>query len=300
MTALRRPMGQTAGMKMRRIAPAVVSLLAVVSLAIAPAAQAAPVVSLTSQQLTDAGFPQTPNVTGWGGTAQVSKSTAAQWADIVISGTAPQNAAVGQLLTLQRYLPTNTTGTGTFKDLNVTTTVQANRNFTMHVQLGLVGTFGYRVGYSTGGASPEFVAFQFQLTTTGGKAGKATNGSATAVHMTSKQLARAGFTKGVNVVGWGGTATISTSAAKAGTPVTISGKAPDAIKPGTALQLERFVATDKLGSGHFEPLGIQTVVKDDRNFSLTFEVNQRGVYGYTLGAGVGQEWVGMEFQLRTR
>ena len=293
-------MGQTSDMKTRLIVPVVLGLVSLVGIALAPAAQADNVVTMTSQQLTDAGFPTTPNVVGWGGTAQVSKSTAAQWADIVISGTAPQSAAVGQLLTLQRYLPTNTTGTGTFKDLNVTTTVQSNRAFTMHVQLGLVGTFGYRVGYSTGGASPEFVAFQFQLTTTGGKPGKATNGSATAVHMTSKQLTRAGFTKTVNVVGWGGTATISASAAKAGAPVTITGKAPDVIKPGTALQLERFVATDKLGSGHFEPLGIQTIVKDDRSFSLTFEVNQRGVYGYTLGAGVGQEWVGMEFQLRTR
>lgn len=287
-------------MRTRLIAPVVVGLVSLAGFIAAPAAQAANVVTMTSQQLTDAGFPTTPNVVGWGGTAQVSKSTAAQWADIVISGTAPQSAPVGQLLTMQRYLPTNTTGTGTFKDLNVTATVQTNRSFTMHVQLGLTGTFGYRVGYSTGGASPEFVAFQFQLTTTGGKAGKATNGSATAVHLTSKQLARAGFTKAVNVVGWGGTGTISTSSTKAGAPVTITGKAPDQVKPGTVLQLERFVATDKLGSGHFEPLGIQTIVKDDRSFSLTFEVNQRGVYGYTLGAGVGQEWVGMEFQLRTR
>lgn len=292
-------MAHNDGMRMRVIAP-IVALTTIAGLALAPASQAAPVVTLTSQQLTDAGFPTTPNVTGWGGTAQVSKSSAPAWADIVITGTAPQSAAVGQLLTLQRYLPTNTTGTGTFKDLNITTTVQSNRAFTMHVQLGLVGTFGYRVGYSTAGASPEFVAFQFQVTTTGDKPGKATNGSATAVHLTSKQLTRAGFTKTVNVVGWGGTATISASAAKAGAPVTITGKAPEAIKPGTALQLERFVATDKLGSGHFEPIGAQTIVKDDRTFTLTFEVNQRGVYGYTLGAGVGQEWVGMEFQLRTR
>lgn len=281
-------------------APAVVSLAALAAVAIAPAAQAAPVVTLTSQQLIDAGFPQTPNVTGWGGTAQVSKSTAAQWADVVITGTAPQSTPVGQVLTMQRYLPTDMTGTGTFKDLNVTTTVQSNRAFTMHVQLGLVGTFGYRVGYSTGGASPEFVAFQFQLTTTGGKADKATIGSDATVHLTSKQLAKAGFTKPVNVVGWGGTATISTNSAKAGKPVTVSGKAPAYVKPGTVLQLERFVATDKLGSGHFEPVAAQTVVKDDGTFALTFESHQRGVYGYTLGAAQGQEWIGMEFQLRTR
>ena len=34
-------------------------------------------------------------------------------------------------------------------------------------------------------------------------------------------------------------------------------------------------------------------------FELTFEVNQPGRYGYTLGAGLNEEWIGIEFQLKT-
>jgi hypothetical protein len=200
---------------------------------------------------------------------------------------------------MERFMPTTTTGTGTFKTLNITTVVKSDRTYSLHFQLGYPGLYGYRVGYSTTGSSPEFVGFQFQFTTTG-TATTAPKGSSSAVILNAKQLSRAGFTKTPNVTAWGGTATLSTSKAKAGTPVTISGTAPKQITPGTVLTLERFAATDKKGSGSFSPVGdITTTVQEDSTFSLTFEINELGRYGYTLGAGVGEEWVGIEFQLKT-
>ena len=90
------------------------------------------------------------------------------------------------------------------------------------------------------------------------------------------------------------------SKARAGAPVTIAGTAPSELPAGTVLSLERFVATDTKGSGSFEPVAnVQTVVRSDGTYSLTFEVNQPGRYGYTLGAGLDQQWVGVEFQLKT-
>jgi hypothetical protein len=270
-----------------------------------PAASAAspadPVIPLTSQQLTDAGFPDKPNVTAWGGggTASLPTNSAAPWADVVISGKAPAFSTPGQLLTMQRFLPTTTTGTGTFKPLNITTVVKSDRTYSLHFQLGYPGLYGYRVGYSTTGASPEFVGFQFQFTTTG-TATRSPKGSSSAVILSAKQLTRAGFTKTPNVTGWGGTATLSTNKAKAGTPVTISGTAPKEVTPGTVLTLERFAATDKKGSGSFSPVGdVTTTVQEDGTFSLTFEINETGRYGYTLGAGISEQWVGIEFQLKT-
>ena len=48
------------------------------------------------------------------------------------------------------------------------------------------------------------------------------------------------------------------------------------------------------------PLGdVITVVQSDGTFSLTFELNEKGRYGYTLGAGIGEEWIGIEFQIKT-
>lgn len=265
-----------------------------------PAASADTVVTMTPEQLTKQGFPTKPNTVGWGGTAKLSTDSAEQWQDVIVSGKAPSGTAVGQVLTMQRYLPVNTTGDGSFKDLNITATVQKDLSFQMHFQLGMTGTYGYRVGYSTTGSSPEFIGFQFQFTTTGDGKAAPSSGQSTAVHLNSRQLAKAGFTKKVNTVGWGGTATISAHKVPAGSPVTIKGTAPDYVKPGTVLQLERFVATDKLGSGSFTPLpGIQTQVATDGTFSITFEINERGRYGYTLGTPLGEEWVGMEFQLRT-
>lgn len=266
------------------------------------AAPADTVVTLTSAQLTEAGFPKKPNLTAWkpGGTANLPTNSAAQWQDVIITGKAPDVTTPGQLLTLSRFLPSDTQGSGTSKPLNITAVVQKDRSFTMHFQLGMTGTWGYSVGYTTGGQSPEFIGFQFQFTTTGSGAPAPSAGSSSAVTLSAKKLANAGFTRTPNVVGWGGTATISTNRAKAGAPVTISGTAPSYVKPGTTLTLNRFVPTDKKGSGSFEPVGnVSTVVKADGTFELTFEVNQKGRYGYTLGTAQNFEWVGIEFQLKT-
>ena len=266
----------------------------------AAAAPADPVIQLTSQQLTDAGFPTTPNTTAWGnGSAALPVSTAAQWQDVVITGKAPSFTSPGQLLTMSRFMPTDTTGSGTLKALNITTVVQPDRSFSLHFQLGYPGTWGYVVGFSTGGTSPELVGFQVQFVTTGsGKA--APGGSSAAVELNGKKLTNAGFTKKPNVTGWGGTATLSAHRAKAGTPVTLTGTAPKELTPGTVLTLERFVPTDKKGSGSFAPVGnVSTVVRPDGTFLLAFEINEKGRFGYTLGAGLNQQWVGIEFQLKT-
>lgn len=290
---------------MRRIGAAIAAAAMLGGLALvttpAGAAPADPVVQLTSEQLTEAGFTKRPNTVAWEpGTAVLGTNSAEQWQDVVITGKAPGYTQPGQLLTMARFLPSDTEGSGTLKALNITAVVQPDRTFTMHFQLGFPGTYGYRVGYSTGGATPEFVGFQFQFTTTGSGKPAPGAGTATSVEVNGKKLAAAGFTRKPNVVGWGGTATISASRAQAGAPVTISGTAPAELRPGTVLSLERFVPTDRKGSGHFEPVGsTSTVVKADGTFELTFEVNQPGRYGYTLGTALNQEWVGIEFQLKT-
>jgi len=277
----------------------VLSAAALASVALMAPAQADDHVMLTSKQLTKQGFPKKPNVVNWApGTAKLSTNTAAQWQDVVITGKAPDYVPAGQLLTLERFMPTSTQGGGEFTTLNITTTVNPNGTFVMRMQLGYVGTYGYRVGYLTDSFSPEFVGFQFQLTTTGDSSAAA-QGSSQSVKLTSRQLARAGFTKTPNVVGWGGTATISRTKAPAGTPITISGTAPSYVKPGAVMQLSRFVATDKKGSGHFENLPVSTVVKNDGTFELTFELNVPGTYGYGLGVDEEFDWVGIEFQVTT-
>jgi hypothetical protein len=293
-------------MTMRRIGAAIVAaaMLGGLALATTPAgaAPADPVVQLTSEQLTEGGFTKRPNTVAWEpGTAVLGTNSAEQWEDVVITGKAPGYTQPGQLLTMQRFLPSDTQGSGTFKSLNITAVVRPDRTYTMHFQLGFPGTYGYRVGYSTGGDTPEFVGFQFQFTTTGSGKAAPTTGSQTTVTLTAKQLTRGGFTRTPNTVAWQpGTATLSTNRAPAGAPVTIAGTAPSFVKPGTTLTLNRFVPTDKLGSGHFEPVGhVATVVKADGTFDLTFELNQPGRYGYSLGAVQGEEWVGVEFQLKT-
>lgn len=280
---------------------AAVALTVPVMVTTASTASADTVVTLTSEQLTKQGFPKKPNVVAWTpGTANLPTNTAAQWDDVVITGTAPNFAPVGQILTMERFLPSSASGGGSFKTLNITTTVQKGGKFALHFQLGMPGTYGYRVGYLTDSATPEFVGFQFQFTTTGnGKAAPAA-GSSTAVKLNATQLRKAGFTRSVNTAAWGGTATISSNRVPAGAPVTIQGTAPSEVKPGTILTLKRFVPTDKYGSGSFEPVpGVQTQVATDGTFQLTFEINQVGRYGYSLGTVVGDEYVGMEFQLRT-
>lgn len=257
-------------------------------------------VTLTSAQLADAGFTKKPNVTSWTpGTAKLSTNKAAQWEDIVVTGKAPGFTDPGQLLTLQRFIASDTQGSGTFKDLNITTNVNPNRTFALRMQLGYVGTYGYRIGYLTDSATPEFVGFEFQLTITGDSNASA-KGSSSAVSLTSKQLRRAGFTKKPNVNAWPGTATLSTNRAPAGSPITISGDASQYLPPGTVLQLARFVPTDKMGSGHAEDLPASTVVKEDGTYELTFELNQKGTFGYSLTADTtGDEVNLVEFQITT-
>ncbi len=113
-------------------------------------------VTLTSQQLTDQGFPTTPNVTAWapGGSAALPTTTAPQWQDVIITGKAPTMTQPGQLLTMSRYVPTNTTGDGVQKPLNITAVVQPDRSFTLHFQLGMPGLYGYAVGYTTARIEP--------------------------------------------------------------------------------------------------------------------------------------------------
>ena len=278
-----------------------VSALALGVAVLAAPAQADETVTLTSKELTQQGFPKKPNVVNWApGTAKLSAETAAQWQDVVITGKAPSFVTPGQLLTLSRYVPTDKLGDGTMKPLNITTTVNPNGTFEMRMQLGYVGTYGYSVGYSTDSFSPEFVGFQFQFTTTGDSSASA-KGSSRAVQLTKKQLRKSGFTRTPNVNIWPGSATLSTNRAPAGSPITLSGTADSSVvAPGSILTLTRFVPTDKAGSGHFEDLPFQTVVKDDGTFELTFELNQKGTYGYSLTTPVTtDEPVGIEFQVTT-
>lgn len=136
----------------------------------APVAHAAvradKVVPNTPAQLKEFGYPRKPNTVGWGGTAKVHPHKAAVDEAVVITGTAPKSAKPGQELTMYRYLPRNTKGDGTLQALDIHATVNPDRTFTMIAYLGRVGTWGYSVGFETTGASPEMVAFTFQLTTT--------------------------------------------------------------------------------------------------------------------------------------
>lgn len=284
---------------MKRVLAAIAGMTLGLAVLAAPA-QADSGVSLTSQQLAAGGFTKKPNLVAWSpGTASLSANRVAQWQDVVITGKAPDFAPPGQLLTLQRFIPTDTQGSGTFKDLNITTNVNPNGSFVLHMQLGYVGTYGYRVGYETSSFSPEFVGFEFQLTVTGDSTAGA-KGSANAVTLTSRQLAKGGFTKTPNVNIWPGTATISTNRAPAGSPITLRGTATAPVQPGTVLTLTRFVPTDKVGSGHLEDLPIRTKVKSDGTFELTFELNQKGTFGYSLVAPVTtDEPLGIEFQVTT-
>jgi len=284
---------------MKRTMLAVLASSAVVlaGIAVAPAASA---VDLTPAQLTQAGFPKKPNTTGWGGTAAITRHRAPQWQDVIVSGKAADFTQPGQVLTMQRFVPSDTQGSGTFRDLAISTTVNPDRSFALHFQIGLPGTYGYRVGYVTDSANPEFVGFQFQFTTTGSGASTPDTGSASAVQLTPRQLARAGFTRDPNITGWGGSASLSSSRVQPGQEVTISGKAPRFANPGQRLELRQFVATDRRGSGHFDPTSGRTKVRKDGSFRLTFTPEQDGTTGYTLGYGTNEEWVGVEFQVTVK
>ena len=134
---------------------------------VAPTASAK-TVDLTPRQLTQAGFPRgTANTTSWGkGTVELPGRRAPALEPQHITGTAPKFVKPGQVLTMQRFIPSNRQGSGSFETLEITTTVKADRSFDLQFALGRVGRFGYRVGYFTDSKSPEFVGFQFQFRTT--------------------------------------------------------------------------------------------------------------------------------------
>ena len=139
--------------------------------AIAPVASAAApadrVVMLTQAELKDAGFPRKPNTTAWGqGTATVKPHKATTDEPIIITGTAPKVVKPGTIITMERFLPSNRKGSGTFQTLAITATVRPDRSFMIEANLGRPGLWGYRIGYLTDSASPEFIGFQFQATTT--------------------------------------------------------------------------------------------------------------------------------------
>jgi hypothetical protein len=150
---------------------------------LAPAAHAAAradkLVSLSQAELKEAGFPRRPNTTAWGkGTAKVSPHKASINESITITGTAPKSIKPGTVLMMQRFLPSNKKGDGTFQNLElITSTVDANRSFTMIANLGRPGLWGYRVGYLTEGNSPEFIGFQFQARTTTTSSAPSSDGS---------------------------------------------------------------------------------------------------------------------------
>jgi hypothetical protein len=123
-------------------------------------------VNLTSAQLADGGFPKTPNVTAWDGTARISTNAAPVGAPVTVTGIVGKDTKVGQVLTWKRYVPKDAKGDGEMRSLNITTTVNANHTYSITAHLGQVGTYGYSIGYSTSSFSPEFVGMQFQVTTT--------------------------------------------------------------------------------------------------------------------------------------
>jgi hypothetical protein len=136
----------------------------------ASAAVSMKVVPYTSAQLKEAGFPKKPNVVGWEpGTATVTPTKAAAGTTITITGKTPKFTKPGQVLSLSRFQPSDKKGSGTMKDLGITTTVKKDRTFEILADLSMIGTWGYSVGYMTdppGNVGGEFVGFQFQLTTT--------------------------------------------------------------------------------------------------------------------------------------
>ncbi len=123
------------------------------------------------------------------------------------------------------------------------------------------------------------------------------------VKLTAKQLREAGFPKKPNVTAWGsGTAELPVHKAPSMEQVVITGKAPKGTKVGQELVMERFLPTDKQGTGRFEALDITTTVRPDRTFSLVFSVGRVGLYGYRVGYltdSPSPEFIGFQFQFRT-
>lgn len=120
-----------------------------------------------SARLTASGFPRVPNTIAWApGTAYVSTTTAPAGTEITIGGVAPPGTPPGTVLTLRRVRQVGPGGTGAMQDLGITGTVGRDRTFLLLPTLSLVGTWGYAVGYETEGDAPEFIGFQFQISTT--------------------------------------------------------------------------------------------------------------------------------------
>lgn len=130
--------------------------------------------------------------------------------------------------------------------------------------------------------------------------------SAKVIAYDSAKLTKSGFPKKPNVVGWEpGTAAVTPSKAAAGSTITITGKAPKYTKPGQELSLQRFLPSDKKGSGEFQDLGITTTVKKDRTFEILADLGRTGSWGYRVGymtnpgGDVGGEFIGFQFQVTT-
>lgn len=116
---------------MKRVLAIVSSVVVGLALVATPA-RADSGVTLTPAQLAKAGFTKKPNVVAWApGTAKLSTNKAAQWQDVVVSGKAPNFVTPGQLLTLQRFIASDTQGSGEFKDLNISTHINPNGTFAM-------------------------------------------------------------------------------------------------------------------------------------------------------------------------
>jgi hypothetical protein len=121
--------------------------------------------SPTSKQLATWGFTTKPNVAAWGpkGTAKLSATSAKAGQSVVLRGKAPQGTTPGTVLSLKRFYPTDNKGSGYFKAVNATTKVTNEGTYKLRFDLGLVGRYGYTVGFPQAYA---WTGVEFQLQTT--------------------------------------------------------------------------------------------------------------------------------------
>jgi len=122
----------------------------------------------------------------------------------------------------------------------------------------------------------------------------------------SAKLKEFGYPKKPNLTNWTpGTATVSPRVAAVGETVTISGKAPKDVKPGTVLSLTRWLPSNKKGDGVMQDLGITDTVDKNGNFEIVAKLGRVGTWGYAVGyttdppGNIGGEFVGFNFQLTT-
>lgn len=126
------------------------------------AAQATPI-EPTSAQLAKWGFTVTPNVRDWGGTAVLAKRGVVHpGVQDSVSGTAPSCLAVGARLTLRRFVPADSSGSGKFIQIGkgLTATVRADHTYRMGFAFGNVGLNGYSL---SGRCDQEVVTADFQI-----------------------------------------------------------------------------------------------------------------------------------------